>query len=124
MKFIYILIAFYITLLFNNKVYACGTDPSFNNDAQRQLDCLKKIYWGMGYIQGGTSNSISTTLSKEVEQVKTGIITSNSSLESIEIKSGSNLVLLLKDTVLMDFIYKFVMIFGVGYLIAYNVFKR
>ncbi len=45
---------------------------------------------------------------------------------NINVSSASPAILynLIKDGMLYDFIFKFVMIFGVGYLISYNIFKR
>lgn len=126
MKNINILILLLLTMvLFSGTAFACGTDPEFNNDAQRQLDCLRKIYWGLGSMQTSSANAVpDTSVTKEIQAVKQGILASNSSLASIEIKSGSNLVILIKDILLADYVYKIVVIFGVGYLVTRSLFKR
>lgn len=45
-------------------------------------------------------------------------------MTTIDIQTGSNLALLVKDFLLMDFIFKFVVIFGVGFLIASKSIRR
>jgi hypothetical protein len=47
-----------------------------------------------------------------------------SCMTPIDITSDSNIYLLIKDYLLADFIFKFVMIFAVGYLVAFLVFKK
>jgi len=45
-------------------------------------------------------------------------------MTTIDIQTGSNLALFIKDYVLMDFIFKFVVIFGVGFLIASKSIRK
>ena len=47
-----------------------------------------------------------------------------SRMTPIDITSESNIYLLIQDYMIMDFIFKFVTIFGVGYFITANIFKR
>lgn len=45
-------------------------------------------------------------------------------MTNIDVITGSNLYTLIGDFMLFDFIYKVVVIFGVGYMVARGMFKR
>jgi len=114
-KNIYILgLLFLCMILFSGRAYACGDT---GNDASKTVDCLQKIYWSIGARQSGTANAINTTLTGEVVGVE-------SAINTLQLKSGSPAVVLLRDLTLFDFVFKFIMIFGVGYLVGNHIFKR
>lgn len=102
-------------ILFSGKAQAveCGLS---GNDGAKTVDCLQKIFLGIGTLPSGTGTE-TTSIAKEV-------IKSNSGLATLQLQSGSNSTILIKDLILMDFIYKFVVIFGIGYLIVMPIFKR
>jgi len=115
-KNIYIVgLLFLCMILFSGRAYAveCGLS---GNDSAKTVDCLQKIFQGIGTLPSGTATE-TTSIAKEVMK-------SNSGLATLQLQSGSNSVILIKDLVLMDFIYKFVVIFGIGYLIVTPIFKR
>lgn len=95
-------------ILFSGRAYAVGCGLS-GDDSAKTVDCLQKIFLGIGTLPSGTA---------------TNTMSISSSLSTLQLYDESNSVKLIRDLVLMDFIYKFVVIFGIGYLIVTPIFKR
>jgi len=119
------LIVLFFAIIIMPVAYGATVPCSNGENVQSNMATNYCLQYLINVITRGTDPT-STPNSKLTISSMPAVAISSSAPTFVDIDSSVSpkLFLFLKDNMLMDFVFKFVMIFAVGYLVASQVFKR
>ena len=110
-KNIYILgLLFLCMILFSGRAYAITCSNGNDNNASGTNYCIQYL---IDHLVGTSSPPAHVIVTSQPDNVL-----------ALTSSPPTRLYSLIKDTMLFDFVFKFIMIFGVGYLVGNHIFKR
>jgi hypothetical protein len=126
-KNIYIVGFLFLTFVFlgGSKVYGATVPCSNGENVQSNMATNYCLQYLINVLTRGTDPTSTPNSKLTISSMPTVAISSvQPSFVDISSSLSPNVFNYLKDSLLADFVFKFVMIFGVGYLVGNHIFKR